>query len=81
MLIDIFKRLPDDSKTTMVLLETEGGKGEGSERGAKVVEEEILPELEKLAGDEDVDVRFFAQVARRGWSGEGNGNGVGAMET
>ena len=76
MLIDIFKRLPDSGNATLLGIEKDGGAFPGSEKGSRVVREEVLPQLGKLEEDEDVDVRFFASVARRGWEGDGN-----AMET
>jgi serine/threonine-protein phosphatase 2A regulatory subunit A len=40
----------------------------GSERGEQLIREEIMPPLEKLMLDEDVDVRFFATTAGKGWT-------------
>lgn len=85
VLIDIFKRLPDD-KTTIVEMEKQGGGGESgggmSEAGERIVREEIMPELEKLMQDEDVDVRFFATTAGKAWDSDvGGGGGGEGMET
>ncbi|KAK0787725.1 protein phosphatase 2A structural subunit [Friedmanniomyces endolithicus] len=68
VLINIFKRLPDDN-TTLSQLEKEGraGSTSGTARGEEVVRGEIMAPLEKLMGDEDVDVRFFATTARKSW--------------
>ncbi|TKA75305.1 hypothetical protein B0A55_07611 [Friedmanniomyces simplex] len=79
VLIDIFKRLPDDN-TTLSQLEKEGGGGraggggggQGTARGEEVIRGEIMAPLEKLMGDEDVDVRFFATTAGKSWT-EGRG--------
>lgn len=93
VLIDIFKRLPDDT-TTLVELEkqennnnkknTLRAEGGGTAQGRAIIREEILPPLEKLMADEDVDVRFFATMAARSW-GDGadgkGGDGVEEMET
>ncbi|KAK5152649.1 protein phosphatase 2A structural subunit [Recurvomyces mirabilis] len=95
VLIDIFKRLPDDN-VTLMQLEKDGGSGAssggmggggmGMSKGEEVIRGEIMPPLEKLMRDEDVDVRFFATVAGKGWGdavGGGGGGGLGgsAMET
>ena len=40
----------------------------GSPRGEQLIREEIMPPLEKLMQDEDVDVRFFATTAAKAWS-------------
>ena len=64
VLIDIFKRLPDSPTVTVIQLEKEGGASfSGSAKGEQLVKEEIMPPLEKLMSDEDVDVRFFATTA------------------
>ena len=74
MLIDVFKRLPADSNpnATIVQIEKEGGQegagNGGSEKGEKLIKEEVMPNLEKLMQDEDVDVRFFATTAAKGWT-------------
>ena len=63
VLIDIFKRLPDSPTATVLSLEKDGGEFTGSAKGEQLVREEIMPRLETLMGDEDVDVRFFAGMA------------------
>lgn len=68
MLIDIFKRLPDSSTATIIQIEKEGGEFPGSAKGEQLVKEEIMPPLEKLMQDEDVDVRFFATTAGKAWT-------------
>ena len=74
VLIDVFKRLPADSNpnATIVQLEKDGGQegagSGGSEKGEKLIKEEVMPNLEKLMQDEDVDVRFFATTAAKGWT-------------
>ncbi|KAI9796944.1 MAG: Polyamine N-acetyltransferase 1 [Piccolia ochrophora] len=62
VLIDVLKRLPPNG--TILSLE-KGGESNAtpSPRGQEVIHQQILPNLEKLQGDEDVDVRFFASTA------------------
>lgn len=63
VLMDVLKRLPAEG--TMLSLEKSGmmGNATGCPRGHEVVQREILPNLEKLQHDEDVDVRYFASFA------------------
>ncbi|KAK5105798.1 Polyamine N-acetyltransferase 1 [Meristemomyces frigidus] len=81
VLIDNFKHLPDDN-TTLARMEKEGtaSSAGGMAKGEEVIREEILPPLEKLMRDEDVDVRFFATMAGKGF-GDAVGMGGNAMET
>ena len=77
VLIDILKRLPDDQNATIVELEKKGSTNfPGSERGAQLIREEVIPPLEKLMQDDDVDVRYFATTANKAWTDTEN-----AMET
>lgn len=98
VLIDILKRLPDDTTTLVELKKEENnnnkknphlrGQEGGTAQGEAMIREEIMPPLEKLMADEDVDVRFFATTAARSWedgvgiggAGKG-GEGVDEMET
>lgn len=73
VLIDILKRLPDTPNATILQLEKDGGDFPGSERGEELIKKEIMPILERMMQDEDVDVRFFATTAARRWT-------EGAME-
>jgi serine/threonine-protein phosphatase 2A regulatory subunit A len=70
VLIDIFKRLPDSpADATVVSLEKDNETAlTGSEKGEQLIREEIMPHLEKLMQDEDVDVRFFATTAGKAWT-------------
>ena len=69
VLIDIFRKLPDDSTTTVSQLEKAGKTGfSGSSKGDSIVRDEIMPPLEKLQQDDDVDVRFFATTAAKSWT-------------
>ena len=61
VLIDVLKRLP--SERTILSLEKSGQIGTPSPRGHGLIQQQILPNLEKLQGDEDVDVRYFATTA------------------
>ena len=70
VIMDVLKRLPE----TGTIHELEQGQGPqtngdatGSMQGRHLVEEQILPDLEKLEKDEDVDVRYFATNAQQSW--------------
>lgn len=61
ILIGTLKRLPDDG--TILSMEKSGQKLSPSPRGQDIIEQQILPNLEKLQQDDDVDVRYFATTA------------------
>lgn len=66
ILIDVLKRLPDEG--TILSLEksapsTTAALPPPSPKGQDIVQTQILPNLEKLQQDEDVDVRYFATTA------------------
>ena len=66
VLIDVLKRLPSDG--TILTLENSGNTGGGSSsspspKGQDLIQQQILPNLEKLQQDGDVDVRYFATTA------------------
>ncbi|KAH8791749.1 ARM repeat-containing protein [Hyaloscypha bicolor E] len=67
-LITVLKRLPDEG--TIYSLEKSGSSAPPSARGQVLIQERILPNLEKLQKDDDVDVRFFATTAASSISGE-----------
>jgi len=67
-LISVLKRLPNEG--TIYSLEKSGNSLPPSTRGQELIEERILPNLEKLQKDDDVDVRFFATTAAASISGE-----------
>lgn len=67
-LITVLKRLPAEG--TIYSLEQSGSSVPASPRGEQIIEERILPNLEKLQKDDDVDVRFFATTAAALVSGE-----------
>ena len=61
-LIDVLKRLPD--RGSLIALEKAGTiNSQGSQRGTDLINKDIMPNLEKLQQDEDVDVRYFASTA------------------
>ncbi|KAM3077303.1 protein phosphatase 2A structural subunit [Clarireedia jacksonii] len=67
-IISVLKRLPDEG--TVYSLEKAGSSEPPSARGQQLIQERILPNLEKLQKDDDVDVRFFATTAAASISGE-----------
>lgn len=78
MLIDILKKVPYDptSAPNVTLLGIEKEKGDaaaaaltGSRKGEELITERIMPNLEKLGQDDDVDVRYFAMTASHVWTG------------
>ena len=81
VIVDILRKLPDDETTTLCLLEKDGraATAEGSAKGQQLIQSDVLPQLEKLMQDDDVDVRFFASTAAKGTSSEGVAGD--AMET
>ncbi|KAL1971114.1 hypothetical protein VTN77DRAFT_65 [Rasamsonia byssochlamydoides] len=64
VLIDTLRRLPAEG--SLQDLEKSGQTGTPSPRGQELIQQRILPNLEKLQGDEDVDVRYFATTAAGG---------------
>lgn len=61
-LVDVLKRLPESG--TVYSLEKAGTKDfTPSPKSLELLNERILPCLEKLQKDDDVDVRFFATTA------------------
>ena len=61
VLIDTLRRLPNEG--TIAELEKSGSTGNPSAKGQDLISSQILPNLEKLQQDEDVDVRYFATTA------------------
>lgn len=67
VLIDILRHLPDGNDT-ILSLEKEGRPTVASSaKGEQLIRSEIVPNLEKLENDDDVDVRYFASTALKGW--------------
>jgi len=61
ILIGTLKRLPAEG--TIISMEKSGQTLPPSPRGQDIIEQQILPNLEKLQQDDDVDVRYFATTA------------------
>ncbi|KMU89863.1 phosphatase PP2A regulatory subunit A [Coccidioides immitis H538.4] len=61
VLIDILQRLPEDG--TISELEKSDQAKSPSPRNQSIIQHQILPHLEQLKQDEDVDVRYFATTA------------------
>lgn len=62
VLIDVMKRLPEEG--TIYSLEKAGDTAsKPSPKGQELIQEKVLPSLEKLQKDDDVDVRYFATTA------------------
>ena len=61
ILIDILKRLPPSG--TLLDLEKSEQTPTPSPKGQELIQKSILPNLEKLQQDDDVDVRYFASTA------------------
>ncbi|OCK96025.1 protein phosphatase PP2A regulatory subunit A [Cenococcum geophilum 1.58] len=61
ILIETLKRLPEHS--TVLALEKAGQPATGCQKGQDLITKQILPNLEKLQQDDDVDVRYFATTA------------------
>ena len=61
-LVRVLKRLPDEG--TIYSLEKAGKTDTtASPKATELIQQRILPHLEKLQKDDDVDVRFFASTA------------------
>lgn len=64
VLIDTLHKLP--AKGTLIELEESKSNAPPASKGQDLITSQILPNLEKLQRDEDVDVRYFATVAAGG---------------
>ena len=61
-IIDILRKLPEEG--TIYSLEKSGAAGQQpSPKGMELIQQQIVPNLEKLQKDDDVDVRYFATSA------------------
>ncbi|TLD20253.1 hypothetical protein PspLS_08323 [Pyricularia sp. CBS 133598] len=67
VLIDVLRRLPEEG--TVYSLEKAGTPFSPSARGADLIQQRVMPSLEKLQKDDDVDVRYFATTAAAAASG------------
>ncbi|KAF2834491.1 protein phosphatase PP2A regulatory subunit A [Patellaria atrata CBS 101060] len=66
VIIDVLKRLPETG--TILALEKAGQKPQGSQKGQELITSQILPNLEKLQQDDDVDVRYYATTAAQNFA-------------
>ncbi|PGH17344.1 hypothetical protein AJ79_01228 [Helicocarpus griseus UAMH5409] len=66
VMIDTLKRLPAEG--TLADLEKSGKASTPGPRNHTIVQQKILPNLEKLQQDDDVDVRYFATTAASSFS-------------
>ncbi|KAJ9295186.1 hypothetical protein DTO271G3_6356 [Paecilomyces variotii] len=64
VLIDTLRRLPAEG--SLIDLEKSGETKTPSPKGQELIQQRILPNLEKLQEDDDVDVRYFATTAAGG---------------
>lgn len=64
VLITSLRRLPAEG--TIAQLEESGSNAAPSSKGQDLISTQILPNLEKLQQDPDVDVRYFATTATGG---------------
>lgn len=71
VVIDTLKRLPEEG--TIYSLEKAGSPFTASPRGMELIEQHILPKLEVLQKDEDVDVRYYATIAAAAATGNAGG--------
>lgn len=67
VVIDVLRRLPDQG--TIYSLEKEGAPFTPSPRGMELIQSVILPKLEQLQKDDDVDVRYFATMSANSVNG------------
>ena len=67
-LIKVLKQVPE--KGTLEDAQKEGLPLTGSTEGTAIIHDKILPNLEKLQQDNDVDVRYFATTAAQSVTGE-----------
>lgn len=64
VLIDTLRRLPVEG--TLQDLEKSGETGTPAPHGQELIQQRVIPQLEKLQQDDDVDVRYFATTAAGG---------------
>jgi len=68
ILIETLRKLP--ATGTLLQLEKEDKAPTGSPKGDELISKQILPNLEKLQQDSDVDVRYFATTAAQKATGD-----------
>jgi serine/threonine-protein phosphatase 2A regulatory subunit A len=71
-IIDILRRLPEQG--TVHNLEKGEASVQPSAKGLELIQQRIVPNLEKLQADDDVDVRFFATSAMQRANGPAEGD-------
>lgn len=64
VIIKTLKQLP--ASGTLADVEKAGSKPTPSPKAQEIITKSIMPHLEKLQSDEDVDVRYYATVAAGG---------------
>lgn len=67
VLIDTLKKVPESG--TIATAEKSGTALSGTSRGTELIHDKIVPNLEKLQHDDDVDVRYFATTAAQSVGG------------
>ena len=67
VLVDVLKRLPEEG--TLHDLEKQSAEINPSPRGQELIQQRVIPNLNKLQKDDDVDVRYFATTAAAAASG------------
>lgn len=72
-LISVLRRLPEQG--TIYTLEQSKTPFSPSPKGQQLIDERIMPCLEKLQKDDDVDVRYFATMAANVATGPAGGSG------
>ena len=74
ILIDVLKRVPNPGTIASAEKADNNKALEGSQRGMELIQEGIMPNLEKLQQDDDQDVRYFASTAAQ-MLGDAGGSG------
>ena len=66
-LIKVLKQIPESG--TLEDAQKSGTALSGTSRGTSLIQDKIMPNLEKLQQDDDVDVRYFATTAAQSVTG------------
>ena len=67
VIIDVLRRLPEEG--TLYDLEKQNAEINPSPRGQELIQQRVVPNLNKLQKDDDVDVRYFATTGAAAASG------------
>lgn len=74
VLIDVLRRIPENGSVADLEKQQKAKGLSGSStitpRARSMIQDHILPNLEKLQDDDDVDVRYFAVTAAQTWNDE-----------